>query len=125
MMIMVNHIQKLETLPKDIVEIFVLLLSPFAPHMAEELWEKLGHSETLAYEPWPTYDPALIQEDTFELVLTVNGKPRDKVEAQLDIPEEEAIKLALDSEKIQAYIEGKEIVKKIYVPKKLVNIVVR
>jgi len=125
MMIMSNEILKLKKTPKAVIEKLVLILSPFAPHMAEELWEKLGHSETLAYEEWPTHDPGLVVDNTFELVFAVNGKKRSTKEVAIDIAEEEAIQSAMDDEVIQRNLEGVKVIKKIYVPGKLVNIVVR
>lgn len=125
MMILANEVLKAKKSPKELVEKLVLLLSPFAPHMAEELWEKLGHKETLAYEKWPEFDPKLCVDNTFELVFAVNGKKRSSKEVALDISEEDAITAALEDENIQRNVEGREVVKKIYVPKKLVNIVVR
>jgi leucyl-tRNA synthetase len=125
MMIFANDVQKQKTVSKSLMEKFALILSPFAPHLAEEVWEKLGHKDTLAYEPWPEFDPALVIDDTFELVFSVNGKVRGTKEAPIGIAEEEAISFALENEGVKRNIEGKEIIKKIYVPDKLVNIVVR
>ena len=105
-------------------KIFLILLSPFAPHLAEELWSRLGHKESIFKEEWPDYDPELIKDDEINLVLQVNGKVRDMVATSADIGEEEAKKLALESEKIKKYTEGKEIKKIIFVKGKLVNIVI-
>jgi leucyl-tRNA synthetase len=124
MMIFLNEAQKETQLPRQFMEGFVMLLSPFAPHMAEELWERLGHTESLAYEPWPTWDDAYTIEDTVEIVLQVNGKVRDKVTVALDTDAAGLQEIALSSEKIQAEITGKEIKKIIAVPGKLCNIVV-
>jgi leucyl-tRNA synthetase len=125
MMIFANEIQKQKTVSRPMMKKFAKILSPFAPHLCEELWEKLGEKETLAYEPWPEYDPKLIIDDTFELVFSVNGKVRGKKEVPIDISEQDAIAAALEDVGIKRNIEGKEIIKKIYVPGKLVNIVVR
>ncbi|MBN2096151.1 class I tRNA ligase family protein, partial [Candidatus Peregrinibacteria bacterium] len=125
MMILTNELFKLKKIPREALEKLSLILSPFAPHLGEELWEKLGHSKTLAYEPWPEYDPKLVVDDTFELVFAVNGKKRGSKMVPKTISEEGAIKEALADGGVQRNIEGKEVIKKIYVPGKLVNIVVR
>ncbi len=125
MMILANDVQKHKAVSKPLMEKFVKILSPFAPHLCEEIWEKLGHKETLAYEPWPEFDAKLVVDDTFELVFSVNGKVRGKKEVAIDITEKDAISSALEDEGVKRNVEGKEIVKKIYVPGKLVNIVIR
>jgi len=125
MMILANELLKAKAIPKKIIEDLVLILSPFAPHVAEELWQMLGHSETLAYEPWPSYDESLTVDNTFELVFSVNGKVRGKKEVEKTISKENAIKLAHEDENVQRNIEGKNVIKEIYVSGKLVNIVVK
>ncbi|HXF99340.1 MAG TPA: leucine--tRNA ligase [Bacteroidota bacterium] len=125
MMIFVNEIMKSDVRPRGILEQFVILLSPFAPHLAEELWQKLGHTDTITYEPWPRYDPAKLEETTVEVVLQVNGKIRSKIVVPKDTPEEELEKLCLADETIRRYLDSKQIVKKIVVRNKLVNLVVR
>ena len=125
MMILANEAMKEKKLSKEVMEKLVLILSPFAPHVCEELWEMLGHKESLAFEKWPTFDPKLVKEETFELVFAVNGKKRSTKNVPIDISEEDAIKEALANEAVKRNIEGKEVVKKIYVPNKLVNIVVK
>jgi leucyl-tRNA synthetase len=104
-------------------ETAVSLIQPYAPHIAEELWEQLGH-ERLWEQPWPEADPSLLARETFELVIQVNGKVRDRVEVAADTPEEELIELAKASERVQAHLDGKEIRQTIVVPRKLVNLVV-
>src|SRR5262249_38133201 len=84
MMERTNHLTKLEQRPRKVLETFVMLLSPFAPHLGEELWRALGHKESLAYEPWPKFDPALTKEDTIEVPVQVNGKLRSKVTVPAD-----------------------------------------
>jgi leucyl-tRNA synthetase len=106
------------------MESVLKILSPFAPHLAEELWEKLGHTESIFKEKWPEYDPNLIKDEEIKLVIQVNGKVRDIVMARADISEEEAKKIALESEKIKSYTAGKEIKKIIFVKGKLVSIVI-
>jgi leucyl-tRNA synthetase len=120
---------ELARVPKDpaarfAAETAVSLIQPYAPHMAEELWERLGH-ERLWEEPWPQADPALLERDTFELVIQVNGRVRDRVEVPSDLSEDELIERAKASPRVQAYLDGSEIEQTIVVPQKLVNIVTR
>jgi leucyl-tRNA synthetase len=103
-------------------ETAVSLIQPYAPHLAEELWERLGH-ERLWEQPWPQADPALLERDTFELVIQVNGRVRDRVEVPADLPEEELIERAKASPRVRSYLDGTEIRQTIVVPRKLVNIV--
>jgi len=127
MMIFVNEAYKWKTRPKSVLESFVLLLSPFAPHIAEELWQRLGHDQTLAYEPWPEYDEELIKENTVEIVLQINGKVRGTIQVSREEAGNREVleKRALESETIQKRIAGKEIKKVIAVPNRLVNVVVK
>ncbi|RNB81727.1 leucine--tRNA ligase [Brevibacillus nitrificans] len=125
LMVFVNEAYKQEVLPKKYMEDFVKMLSPIAPHIAEELWEKLGHTETIAYEAWPTYDESKLVEDEVEIVLQVNGKNKEKLLIASDATKEQMEELAMANEVIKELIEGKTIVKMIAVPGKLVNIVVR
>jgi leucyl-tRNA synthetase len=104
-------------------ETAVSLIHPYAPHIAEELWERLGH-ERLWEHPWPLADPALLEEDTFELVVQVNGKVRDRLQVPSDLPEEELVARAKESPKVQAQLNGAQIRQTIVVPRKLVNLVV-
>jgi leucyl-tRNA synthetase len=105
-------------------ETAVSLIQPYAPHVAEELWQRLGR-ERLWEEPWPQADPALLERDTFELVIQVNGRVRDRVEVPSDLPEDELVERAKASPRVQAYLDGSEIAQTIVVPRKLVNIVTR
>ncbi len=125
MMIFVNFAGGQDALPQPGMEKFLKILSPFAPHLAEELWEQLGHTESIQLESWPTYNPELITEDTITLVVQINGKVRDQLEVATDIAKDDALKIAKESAKIQSWLKGKEIVKEIFVPGKLVNIVVK
>jgi leucyl-tRNA synthetase len=104
-------------------ETAVSLIQPYAPHIAEELWRVLGH-ERLWEQPWPQADPAFLERDTFELVVQVNGKVRDRFEVDAALPEEELVERALASEKVRAHLNGKPIRKTIVVPGRLVNLVV-
>jgi leucyl-tRNA synthetase len=101
------------------------LLAPFAPYLAHELWEMLGEKGSLLKAQWPKYDAALAKEDELEIPVQVNGKLRSRVVVAAEAPEEEVVRLALADEKVKAVISGKQIVKKIFVPGKLVNIVVK
>ena len=104
--------------------ILVLLLSPFAPHISEELWEHLGHAPSIIQQPWPQFAPDLVRAETIEFVVQVNGKVRDRFEASADISEEEARKTALARENVQRFVAGKEPRKVVFVKGKLINIVV-
>jgi leucyl-tRNA synthetase len=101
------------------------LLSPIAPHLCEEMWQILGHNDTIAYAAWPTYEEALTKDSTVVYAVSVNGKMRDKIEVEADLDQEAVKNLALSSERIKQYTEGHEIVKIIVVPKKIVNIVIK
>ncbi|MGO9209610.1 MAG: leucine--tRNA ligase [Terriglobales bacterium] len=104
---------------------FVLMLHPFAPYLAHELWERLGERSNLLRAPWPKYDPGLAKEDEVEIVVQINGKIRDRLFVPADSSEEELRRLSLAAPKVQATLDGKQVVKAIVVPGKLVNIVVR
>jgi leucyl-tRNA synthetase len=125
MMIFVNEVTKTDSRPRQLLEDFLLLLAPFAPHIAEEIWEKLGHEKSLAYEPWPGYDPAKLHLATVEIVIQVNGKLRSRMEVAVDTMEGELESLALADLSVRKYTEGKSVAKTIIVKNKLVNIVVR
>ncbi|NQF17320.1 leucine--tRNA ligase [Brevibacillus sp. HB1.3] len=125
LMVFVNEAYKAEVLPKKFMEDFIKMLSPIAPHLGEELWEKLGHSESVAYAAWPTYDEAKLVEDEVEIVLQINGKNKEKLLIASDSTKEQMEEMAKNNEMINELIEGKTIVKVIAVPGKLVNIVVR
>mgnify|MGYP000970124292 FL=1 len=109
----------------EVLEKVILLIAPFAPHVADELWSDLGNTTLTFEEEWPTFDEKLTVENNFNLVLQVNGKVRDMIPAQIGISKDDAEKLAFSSEKVQKFIDGKEVVKVIVVPNKLVNIVVK
>ena len=104
-------------------ETTVSLIQPYAPHVAEELWERLGH-ERLWETPWPQADPSFLEDDTFELVVQVNGKVRDRFRVPVDLPEDELVARAKESPKVQAHLNGGEIRQTIVVPRRLVNLVV-
>ncbi len=125
MMVFVNEMTNLDVRPRAVLEPFVLLLAPYAPHLAEELWSRLGHEQTLAYAAWPAYDEKYLVEDTITVVVQVNGKVRDQLDVPADIAKDDIIALATGSEKVQGWLEGKNLVKAIYVPGKLVSLVVK
>ena len=112
-----------EALTRSQAERFVLILAPFAPHIGEELWHRLGHDTTLAYQSWPTYDEALCVEDTVEVPVQINGKIRARLHVSPSTPKDKII--AQGKEAVSSRIEGKQIVKEIYVPGRLVNFVVK
>jgi leucyl-tRNA synthetase len=125
LMIYVNEISKLEIIPLEMIEALVKLLAPFAPHMAEELWQKLGNEGTISFVQWPEYNPAKVQKSVITVVGQVNGKVRAKIEVENDTDEETLKKLMKQETKMKSYIDGKEIIKEIVVKNKLVNIVVK
>jgi leucyl-tRNA synthetase len=123
MMEFVNAAGKWSALPREAAEAFVLLLSPFAPHLGEELWQKLGHETTLAYEDWPVADENKLKVDAVEVLVQVKGKPVSRIQVSPDATQEELLAAAKADEKVAAAIEGKRIVKEIAVPGRLVNLV--
>jgi leucyl-tRNA synthetase len=125
MMEFTNYFTKQSVRPLAVMEQFVLLLSPFAPHIAEELWQLLGNHQTLAYEPWPSYDEALTRDSEIEIPVQILGKLRSKVTVPADSDQETIITAAKADARIAELLSGKEIVKTIVVPGKLVNFVVK
>jgi len=124
LMILVNEMDRQERIPITNYQLLITLLSPFAPHITEELWEMLGNKDSIHLQAWPKYDKELAKEKEIELVVQINGKVRDRIKVSADISEEEAKKIALESEKVKKWIEGKEIKKFLFVKGKLANIVV-
>jgi leucyl-tRNA synthetase len=122
MMIFTNELTKADRRPRAVLEPFVLLLSPFAPHLAEELWERLGHSPSVSQQPWPTYDPALTIAEQVTIPVQVNGRLRGKVEVDHDAPRDLVERLA--REDVASWLQGKEVKKVVYVEKKLINFVI-
>jgi leucyl-tRNA synthetase len=119
----VNHFTKADERPREAMEMFTLLLAPFAPHIAEEFWELLGHRETLTYEPWPRYDEAKLREDTIEIPVQILGKMRGKVRVAADADNAAIEAAARDDERIASLLEGKTVKKVIVVPGRLINFV--
>lgn len=125
LMVFVNEAYKADDLPAEYMQGFIKMISPVMPHVAEELWSQFGISDTIAYQPWPKYDPAALVENEVEMILQVNGKVRAKVKMGKDTPKEEAEKQALANEHVQKFTAGKDIKKVIVVPNKIVNIVAK
>ncbi|MFZ0444601.1 MAG: leucine--tRNA ligase [Bacillus sp. (in: firmicutes)] len=123
LMVFINEAYKADVLPISYVEGFVKLISPIAPHVAEELWEKLGSSGTIAYEGWPAYDEAKLKDDEVEIVIQINGKVKHKLLVPVNTNKDVLEQIAMDDDKIKEQIDGKTIRKVIAVPGKLVNIV--
>jgi len=124
MMIFVNHLSKQSVRPKQVIEKFILILAPFAPHIAEELWQRLGHPDSLAYEPWPEYDPELAKEKELELAVQLNGKIKDRIVVPADADEEQIKQKALSTPRLASALAGRQPKKIIVVKSRLVNIVV-
>jgi len=124
MMEFVNEANRWETFPRTVAEPFVLMLSPFAPHIAEELWERLGHTESLAYEPWPEVNEEYLKVDEVEIAVQVNGKVRATVRIPAEADQETALAIARQHENVARYIDGKPIRRAIYVPGRIINFVV-
>jgi leucyl-tRNA synthetase len=123
MMVFVNELNRLERRPRSLLEPFALILSPFAPHLGEELWHRLGHDRTLAYEPWPVWDPALVVEDRVTVAVQVNGKLRATLSLPRDSDQSAARAAALEDQRVRRFVDGAEVRKVIYVPNKLLNLV--
>ena len=123
MMEFVNFFTKQSQRPKSIMESFILILSPLAPHIAEEIWRRLGHDQTLAYETWPVHDEALTIDSTLEIPIQILGKVRSKISVPRGISKSDLEAAALADEKIASLIVGKQVRKVIVVPERLVNIV--
>jgi leucyl-tRNA synthetase len=124
LMVFVNHLGRLPATPRAAAETLVLLVSPFAPHVAEELWRHLGHADSLAYEAWPTWDERLIVDDVVAVPVQVNGKVRGLVHLARDASEADARAAVLAAEEIAARLAGQAVRKFVYVPGKIVSLVV-
>jgi leucyl-tRNA synthetase len=124
MMILTRQLGEKGSAPREGVRALVMLLAPFAPHLGEELWQRLGNSRSLAYEPWPTYDEALCRDEVVEVPVQVNGKVRGRVTLGIDAKEDDARTAALADANVSAHVTGKQLRKFLYVPGKIINIVV-
>jgi leucyl-tRNA synthetase len=125
MMVFVNDAYKADALPIQYMEGFVKMLSPLAPHIAEELWNLLGHDGTITYEKWPTYDASELVENTVQMVIQVNGKVRSHLKIARDAAKDKVESAAKNDENVKRYLDGKTVRKVIVVPNKIVNIVVK
>src|SRR3989344_3119011 len=123
LMIFINQAAA-DGLDKKTGETFLKILSPFAPHLVEELWQQLGHKRSIIQEPWPEFDEALAQNKEIELVIQINGRVKDKMIVPADINEQRAEKLALDRPKVLSQLAGKQIKNVIFIPGRLINFVV-
>ncbi len=121
----VNYFLQADCRPKSAMERFVLILSPLAPHIAEELWQALGHDQSLAYQTWPQYDETLLKEDTIELPVQINGKLRAVVAAPAEADKATLETIARQNPKIAEQLASKTVVKVVVVPGRMVNFVVR
>ena len=125
LMVFVNEAYKVNDLPVEYIEGFIKMISPIMPHMAEELWSQFHESDTITYQPWPTYDSSKIVEDEVEMIVQVNGKVRAKIKMAKDTDRDEAEKVALADENVKQFTDGKDIKKVIVVPNKIVNVVAK
>ena len=125
MMVFVNELNKLETVPKKTLEILALLMSPYTPHIAEEMWTLLGHEPSISKETWPTWDEKKCLDDEVEIVVQINGKLRSRIMMPHNAERDAVLEAVRNDEKTKQWTEGKTIVKEIVVPNKLVNIVVK
>ena len=125
MMIFINAVYKESVFPLEYAKNFLKLINPIIPHVTEELWSLLGEKDTIAYEKWPSYDENKIKNDSYEMVVQINGKVRGKIEVDSSLNENEMIDIAKTIPNVKINLENKEIIKVITVPKKLVNIVIR
>jgi leucyl-tRNA synthetase len=124
MMILVKHLGTLDPVPVEAVRALSLIVAPFAPHVAEEIWQRLGHAHSLAREPWPAFDPELVKDDVIAIGVQINGKVRSAVELPIAADEASAKALASSDPKMKALLEGKTVKKVIYVPGKILNFIV-
>ncbi len=125
LMIYCNHLQKCSTVSKKLIQELVIILSPFVPHLSEEFWSLLGHSETITYQPWPQFDEGLIQLDEVTIAVQVNGKLRANINIAKDSDEKDVISEAMSLENVEKFTSEGNVVKTIYVPNRLLNFVVK
>jgi len=125
LMELLNHVTKAKVRNQVVFDTFFKLLSPFAPFLSEEMWNRLGHEDSIFKESWPVSIKEHTVRLTVEYVVQVNGKVRAKMEIEADLPQDEIEALVMADTKILKWIDGKQIVKKIFVPRKLVNLVVK
>jgi leucyl-tRNA synthetase len=124
MMELTNEMSRQDVVPVAALESLLILLSPYAPHISEEIWNRLGHEGSITTVGWPQFDEALTKADTIIVPVQVNGKVRAKIEVPADADKEAVLAAARTDEKVLAHLEGKELVREIYVPGRIVNLVV-
>jgi leucyl-tRNA synthetase len=120
-----NHFTRCEKRPRAALETFLILLNPYAPHLCEELWSILGHTESIALQPWPVWDEAALAESSIEIPVQINGKLKAKIHVPPDATADQMIAVAIADEQVVAAVGDKQIVKKIGVPGRMVNLVVK
>ncbi len=125
MMILVNKMAKQKTLAQEDVEALLKILNPFAPHITEEIWNRLGHTDVMVHEPWPKFDASAAKDTEVEIAIQINGKVRARIRVSAEASQEEVVASAKQEETVKKYIEGKQILKEIYVPNRLLSIVVK
>ncbi|MBQ5800992.1 MAG: class I tRNA ligase family protein, partial [Clostridia bacterium] len=125
LMSFINTVYECKKISYDELGTFCILLSPFAPHLAEEVWSRIGNTSLVSIEKWPSYDAAKIVDDTVEIAMQINGKFRGTIAVALEISKDELLSLVKADERISPMLEGKTVIKEIVVPGKLVNIVVK
>ena len=124
MMILTRHLAEQSPPPREGVRTLILLLSPFAPHIGEEIWQRLGNAASLAYEPWPVFDEAICRDEIVEIAVQVNGKVRGRIQIAPDAAEEDAVRAARSEPSVKAFIGAKDVKKHLYVPGKIVNLLI-
>jgi leucyl-tRNA synthetase len=124
MMVLTNELMKLERAPTEALAVLAKLLHPFAPHLGEEIWEMLGRTPSIQNEPWPSYDPALCEEDEVEVPVQINGKVRGRITLPKTATELQALAAAREVQTVATQLEGKTLRKTIWVPGKILNLIV-
>ena len=125
LMIYCNHLQKCDSIPKDLIEDLSIIICPFVPHLSEEFWSLLGHSDSITYESWPDYDENLIELDEVTIAVQVNGKLRANISVAKDSIEKDVVSKALTLENVEKFTSDGSIVKTIYIANRLLNFVVK
>ncbi len=124
-MIFTNHIQKLESINIDTIRSFIIIMNPFMPHLAQELWELIGETNELTYQAWPDYDKDLVISDEIVIPIQINGKRRSEIHISANESESEVIAKAKSDDKIASYLKNTTIIKEIYIKGKILNIVIK
>jgi leucyl-tRNA synthetase len=120
----VNRLAEVKTVPVDAAKKLALILSPFAPHFGEEVWQRLGGQQSLAHEPWPSFDPALVVDDEVEIAVQVNGKVRSRLKIRKDASEADARAAIENDAALTPHLAGKSVKKFVYVPGRIINLIV-